>query len=100
MAITAPSAAPLETPRVNGAAKSFRRRDWNTAPATESAAPVRAARKILGTRARNRMLASTLSLNGMSFERAFPKSISVGPIIGVISRIARNNKKNKPMVVT
>ena len=49
MAITAPSAAPLETPKVNGAARSFLNKACKTAPATDKAAPVIAPRRILGS---------------------------------------------------
>ena len=50
IAITAPRAAPLETPNVKGAAKSFLKSAWKTAPATDNAAPVKAPRRILGSR--------------------------------------------------
>ena len=49
IAITAPSAAPLETPKVKGAARSFLNRACKIAPATDKAAPVIAPRRILGS---------------------------------------------------
>ena len=48
IASIAPSAAPAETPRVNGVASGLRSRPWNTTPAVASAAPTSAA----GERAR------------------------------------------------
>ena len=47
--MTAPSAAPLETPKVKGAARSFLNRACKIAPATDNAAPVIAPRSILGS---------------------------------------------------
>ena len=95
IAITAPKAAPLDTPKVNGAARSLRRSDWNTAPATARAAPVSAAKIILGMRARNNIFASTLSLNFKFLEKAFSRLICTDPINGVIEIVKIKNKKNK-----
>ena len=97
IAMTAPKAAPLDTPKVKGAARSLRRSDWNTTPATEREAPVSAAKIILGIRAKNNIFASTLSLNARSFDKAFPKSTCTDPINGAIAIVIRNNKKNKNM---
>ena len=99
MAITAPNEAPLETPRVNGAAKSFLNRAWKTAPVTDRAAPVTAPRRMRGMRARNRMLASTLSVAPIPPDKALPMSMEVGPIKGAMIRVARNIRKNRPIPV-
>jgi hypothetical protein len=42
IARTAPSAAPVETPSVNGVASGFRKSPWNTTPAEAKSAPTHA----------------------------------------------------------
>src|SRR5258708_5327678 len=51
IARTAPSAAPVETPRVNGVASGFRRRPWKTTPAEPKSAPTQAPASVRGSRA-------------------------------------------------
>ena len=46
----APKEAPLATPRVSGVASGLAKRLWNAAPADESPAPARSARRIRGIR--------------------------------------------------
>ena len=99
IAITAPRAAPLETPNVKGAAKSFLKRAWKIVPATDNAAPVKAPRRILGIRTWKRMLASTLLDVARVDENARARLMSLEPINGVMQRVTRNNKKNIERVV-
>ncbi|GAF92505.1 unnamed protein product [marine sediment metagenome] len=54
--IMAPTAAPLETPRIKGSARGFLRRAWNTTPPRESVKPTSPANKILGNRILNRII--------------------------------------------
>ena len=51
IAVTAPSAAPLWTPSVNGVARASRNRAWNTTPASANAPPANAAKITRGRRA-------------------------------------------------
>ncbi len=48
--MTEPTAAPFETPRMNGSASGFRNIAWKLAPETESAAPTRTPSKMRGSR--------------------------------------------------
>ncbi len=51
----APSAAPLETPSVNGVASGLRKSAWNDMPLSESIAPATKAHSTRGMRMSNRM---------------------------------------------
>ena len=51
IARTAPSAAPVETPSVNGVASGLRSRPWNTTPAEANSAPTHAPASVRGSRA-------------------------------------------------
>lgn len=59
--MTAPTAAPLETPRIYGSAKGFLRRAWKVTPETERPAPTKPARMARGKR-RERMIACSISV--------------------------------------
>jgi hypothetical protein len=61
MAAIAPTAAPLETPRMYGSARGFLRRACKIAPDTERPAPTKPANKALGNR-RERMIARSVSV--------------------------------------
>jgi len=98
IAITAPNAAPLETPRVKGAARSFLNKACKTAPATDKAAPAIAPRRILGSLTWNKILASILLELFRVVEKARVRLISVEPISGEIKRVANKTKKNTESV--
>ena len=65
MASIAPSAAPADTPSVNGVASGLRSSPWNTTPAHASIDPTSAPASVRGSRATKKICASTLSANGM-----------------------------------
>ena len=70
IASIAPSAAPDDTPRVNGVASGLRSSPWKTTPAAASAAPTSAPASVRGSRATNKICASTLSAKGIDRSNA------------------------------
>ena len=94
IAITAPRAAPLDTPNVKGAARSFLNKACKIAPATDKAAPVIAPRRILGSLTSNKIRASILLELLREFEKARVQLISVDPIRGEMQSVINNSIKN------
>ena len=70
MASMAPSAAPAETPSVNGVASGLRSSACSTTPDAASAAPTRAAASTRGRRATKKICASTFSAHGTDGSKA------------------------------
>ena len=66
IASIAPSAAPADTPSVNGVASGLRSSPWKTTPADASIAPTSAPASVRGSRAMKKICASTLSANGIA----------------------------------
>ena len=96
IASIAPSAAPAETPSVNGVASGLRSSPWNTTPAVASAAPTSAPASVRGRRATKKICASTLSANGIDRSNARRRLIDVDPTSGA-STIAASASSPKPM---
>ena len=94
IAMTAPSAAPLETPKVKGAARSFLNKACKIAPDTDKAAPDIAPRRILGSLTSNKIRASILLELLREVEKARVQLISVDPIRGEIQSVINNSIKN------
>ncbi len=65
IASIAPSAAPADTPSVNGVASGLRSSACSTTPAAASVAPTSAPASVRGRRATKKICASTLSAKGM-----------------------------------
>ena len=82
MASMAPSAAPAETPSVNGVASGLRSSACSTTPEAASAAPTRAAASTRGRRATKKICASTLSVHGTDGSKARPRLMAVLPSVG------------------
>ena len=82
MASIAPSAAPAETPSVNGVASGLRSSACRTTPDAASAAPTSAAARTRGRRATKKICASTFSVHGTDGSKARPRSMAVLPSVG------------------
>ena len=79
IARTAPSAAPVETPSVNGVASGLRSSPWKTTPAEAKSAPTQAPASVRGSRATKKICASTLSANGIEKSKTRRRSTTSGP---------------------
>ena len=79
IASIAPSAAPDETPSVNGVASGLRSSAWNTTPAAARVAPTIAAASVRGSRAMKKICASGLSRNGMDVSNTRRSDTCVEP---------------------
>ena len=88
IASIAPSAAPAETPSVNGVASGLRSSPWKTTPAVASVEPTSAPASVRGSRAMKKICASGLSANGTDQSKARRRLIGVEPISGAVTRIA------------
>ena len=99
MASIAPSAAPAETPSVNGVASGLRSSPWNTTPAEASIDPTSAPASVRGRRATKKICASTLSANGIAGSNARRRLIRVDPMSGAIT-IAATARVPKPASVS
>ena len=75
----APSAAPVETPSVNGVASGLRSSPWKTTPADANSAPTHAPASVRGSRATKKICASMLSANGIEKSKALPEVDGGGP---------------------
>ena len=82
IASIAPSAAPAETPSVNGVASGLRSSAWKTTPDAASAAPTSAAASVRGSRETKKICASVLSANGMLRSNTRRSEIGAEPTIG------------------
>ena len=82
MASIAPSAAPAETPSVNGVASGLRSSAWKTTPDEASAAPTSAAASTRGNRATKKICASTLAAHGIDQSSACARLMRVLPTSG------------------
>ncbi len=78
----APSAAPADTPRVNGVASGFLSSACSTTPEAASAEPTRAPASTRGRRATKKICASAFSANGTEASNTRRKSIVVDPTSG------------------
>ena len=82
IASIAPSAAPAETPSVNGVASGLRSSPWKTTPALASMAPTSAPASTRGSRATKKICASTLLSNGTAESNTRRRLIDVDPASG------------------
>src|SRR3954466_13779346 len=82
IAITAPSAAPVDTPSVNGVASGLRNKPWKTTPAEANNAPTHAPASVRGRRAMKKICASALSAKGIEKSNARRRLIGVAPTSG------------------
>ena len=80
IASTAPRAAPVETPSVNGVASALRSSPWKTTPADAKSAPTAAPASVRGSLAMKKICASVLSANGIEKSKARDSAMRVGPI--------------------
>src|ERR671919_2173733 len=78
----APSAAPADTPNVNGVASGFLSSACSTTPDAASVDPTSAPASTRGSRAMKKICASLLSANGTDESNTFQKSMRVEPISG------------------
>ena len=99
MASMAPSAAPADTPSVNGVASGLRSSAWNTTPAAASAAPTMAAASVRGRRETNRICASALSANGTLVSKARRSERGADPMSGASMRAAAAIRPNTSTVM-
>ena len=89
MASIAPSAAPAETPSVNGVASGLRSRPWKTTPAAASEPPTSAPASVRGSRATKKICASALSAKGIEGSSARRRLTCVEPTSGARITAAR-----------
>ena len=95
IASIAPSAAPDETPSVNGVASGLRSSPWKTTPAAASVPPTSAPASVRGSRATKKICASTLSANGTDASKARRRLMDVDPTSGA-SDDRRQRQAPKP----
>src|SRR5947207_3948137 len=88
MASTAPSAAPVDTPSVNGVASGLPSSACITTPAAASVAPTIAPVSTRGIRAMKKICASTLSANGIDRSNARARLMWVLPTSGASRQAA------------
>jgi hypothetical protein len=100
IAAIAPSAAPVETPSVNGVASGLRNRPWKTTPDAANSAPTHAPASVRGSRAMKKICASGLSANGIETSNARLKLIDVGPTSGANTMVAAVTVPNTATVLT
>ena len=86
IASIAPSAAPADTPSVNGVASGLRSSPWKTTPAVARVEPTSAPASVRGSRAMKKICASGLSANGTDQSKARRRLIGVDPISGAVTR--------------
>ena len=99
IASMAPSAAPAETPSVNGVASGLRKQPLeHDAGAPRAATPTSAPASVRGSRATKKICASTLSANGMAGSNARRRLMCVEPTSGAIT-IATSASSPKPVSV-
>ena len=94
----APSAAPVDTPSVNGVASGLRNRPWKTTPADAKSAPTHAPASVRGSRATKKICASTLSANGIEKSKTRRRLTDVGPTSGASSSVTAVSAPNPATV--
>ena len=96
----APSAAPADTPSVNGVASGLRSSACSTTPEAASVAPTRAAASTRGSRATKKIWASTLSAQGIDVSNARVRLMDVLPTVGASThgrdRAGRKERQHRP----